>query len=55
MATVAELELEQKTSEYIQYIRDFAANADKDFMFHGSKSSFTFSIFDKDVTLEFHI
>lgn len=54
MATVSETELEQRTSEYMIFVRDFAAKLDKDFV-KTSKTGFTFYIMDGHATLEFSI
>ena len=55
MLTVSEVELEQKISEFIMFSREFALHKDKDFMFNGKHEKFKFSIFDKDITLEFSL
>lgn len=55
MPTVAETELEQKTSEYINFIRDFYGKFDGDYTFNGKREGFKISIFDRDVTVEFRI
>lgn len=55
MATVAETELEQKTSEYIAFVKDFAAKIDGDFIRRSEKVGFTFYIIDGDVTVEFSL
>lgn len=53
MATVSETELEQRTSEYIAFVKDFASNRSRDLVFKDKNDTFKFSIFDEDVTLEF--
>lgn len=55
MATVPQTELEQRTSEYIQFVRDFALNLDRDFTFASKRKEFALFILDKDVTLEFEV
>lgn len=53
--TVREAELEQRTADYINYIRDFAENTSKDVVIKSKREGFRFSLFDKDCTLEFSI
>lgn len=53
MLTVNEVELEQKISEFIMFAKEFAVHKNKKFVFKGKREKFKFSIFDKDVTLEF--
>ena len=53
MPTVSETELEQKTSEYMEYVKDFMSNKKQEFVFHSRKADFKISLFDGDVTLEF--
>ncbi len=55
MATVPETELEQKTGEYIQFIKAFAEQHKGNYRFKGSRDGFNFYVIDGDVTLEFHI
>lgn len=55
MITVTDKELQQRTSEYISYIRDYAVNAKKDFKIYGNHGEFELSLFEKDVTLEFSL
>lgn len=55
MATVSETELEQKTSEYINYVKDFAHNLKGDYKFLGKRDKFVLSIFNEDVTLDFNL
>jgi len=55
MSTVAETELEQRIGELVQFIRDYAVNHDKDFLLNCERDGFKFSIFDKDVTIEFQV
>ena len=55
MATVSETELKQKTSEYIQYVNDFAANIGRDIKIMDGREGFVFTIYDKDVTLDFSL
>lgn len=55
MATVTEAELEQKISEFIMYIRDYAGNKNQDFVLDGKRDGFKFSMFDRDATLEFSV
>lgn len=53
MATLPETELEQKTTEFMAYVRDYALNKKKDFILRGQREKFHLSVFDKDVTLDF--
>ncbi len=53
--TVREAELEQRTAEYINYVKDFAVNNKNDFVLKSEREGFRFSIYDKDCTLEFQI
>lgn len=53
--TIREAELEQRTADYISYVRDFAENTSKDVRIKSKREGFTFSLFDKDCTLEFSI
>ena len=53
--TVLEAELEQRTADYINYIRDYAENTSKDVVIKSKREGFIFSLFDKDCTLEFEI
>ena len=55
MPTVSEIELRQKISEFIGYVREYAVNSDKDFTLKDKRDGFKFSIYDEDVTLEFSI
>lgn len=55
MVTVTELELEQKTSEYIQYLKDYAVKTNRDLVYNGKHDGFRLSILDKDITLEFTV
>lgn len=55
MSSVSEIELEQKTSDYIQFVKDFASNRNKDFILKDKRGEFMFSLFDNDATLEFTV
>ncbi len=55
MITVNDVELEQKISEFMVFAREFAIRKEKKFVFKGKREKFKFSIFDKDVTLEFSL
>lgn len=55
MPTVPETELEQKISEFIQFVRDFSANKKGDYKFRGKREGFVFHIIDGDVNLDFSI
>lgn len=53
--TVREAELEQRTADYINYIRDFAENTSKDVVIVSTREGFRFSLYDKDCTLDFSV
>lgn len=55
MATVPETELEQKTSEYIQWVKDYSAHKKGEFIIRGKHDGFKISCFDGDITLEFSL
>ena len=55
MATVSETELDQKISDLISFVKDFAANRSKDFHLVGKHDDFEFFIQGKEVTLEFDL
>ena len=53
--SVREAELEHRTAEYINYVKDFAANTNRDMVLKSERDGFRFSLFDKDCTLEFSV
>lgn len=55
MSTVAESELEQKISEFIIYVRDYAANKKGDFKLIGKRDNAILLCADGDVTLDFSV
>lgn len=55
MRTVPEFELEQKTSEFIQFVRDYSANRKKDFTIKSERDGAVLSCIDGDVSLYFTV
>lgn len=55
MATVSELELKQKISELIGFVRDYAVNTDEDIKIRDGRDGFVFTLIDKDATLDFSL
>ena len=55
MATVSEVELEQRTGDFINFVKAFAEQHKGDYKFRGQHDGFNFYIIDGDVTLEFSL
>lgn len=55
MASVSEMELRQKISELVIFVRDFAVNTSKDIKVVDKRDGFILTIYDKDVTLDFSL
>lgn len=55
MATVAEIELEQKVSELIQFVREYSAIRKGDFTVKLKREKALLTCVDRDVTLDFSV
>ncbi len=55
MITVTELELEQKISEFIVFIKDYTANKKGDFKIKSKRDKALLTCVDRDITLDFTV
>lgn len=55
MSSVSEIELKQKVSELILFVREYMLNTDRDVKIKDSRDGFVLTIIDKDVTLDFSL
>ena len=55
MATVAETELEQRVSEFVNFVREFAANKGSDFKIVNKCDNAVLVCIEREVTLDFSV